>query len=161
MQATPLFFGAVALVSVAGVVSGTAINTNPIQRAGIGMNEIARPAIDFESELSVAPELPDHYAMKTPEGHIEVAELSTRGLYAQRRFGYREAMWTPPEVDYIDDTPVAEPFTYGGSYVVDDAARAAVEVADTAQAAEQVMSEPAPAEGEARMIDVDQALAGA
>ena len=159
MQATPLFLGACALVSIAGMVSGTSINTNPIQRGGIGMNEITRPVIDIDAPLRDQPSLPDHYAMKTPEGNVEVGELTTRGLYAQRRFGWREAAWNPPPLpdysveDYSSDNSLPEPVRVDAQ----EAANAAVQVADAAHYS--VEEEPTPI-GEARLIDVDQTLAG-
>lgn len=156
MQATPMFLGACALVSVAGVVSGTAIDTNPIQRGGIGMNEIVRPSIDLSAELSDQPALPDHYALSTPEGKVEVAELSTRGLYAQRRFGWREAIWTPPpEPDWPPEEPLPETVEFPTDEAVRSALRAEVE--QVAEAPED--SDTAP-QGGARLIDVEQALAG-
>jgi hypothetical protein len=107
MQATPLFIGACVLASIGGIVSGATINTQPLQRGGIGLEEINRPALAFDpsdSGLSDQVALPDHYALKTPEGRFEVAELSNRGLYAQRRFGWRDAVWTPPqEYAFVDD----------------------------------------------------------
>lgn len=110
MQATPLFLGACALASIAGVLSGASIDTRPIQRAGIGMSEIARPAIDFASDSALSEQvaLPDHYALDTPEGRIDVAELSSRGIYAQRRFGWREARWTAPPEQAFTNPPRSE-----------------------------------------------------
>ena len=156
MQATPLFLGACALASVAGVVSGTTINTRPIQHAGIGMDEIVRPAIAFDasdSGLSDQVALPDHYAMRTPEGRFEVGELSNRGLYAQRRFGWREAAWTPPPEDGYSE-PQADPqWSASAADLANESAPAAGTLS-----ADQPVAAPA-VNGQARTIDVESELA--
>lgn len=154
MQATPLFLGACAFASIAGVVSGTAINTRPIQRAGIGMEEIARPAIAFDaadSGLSDQVALPDHYAMNTPTGRVGVAELSTRGLYSQHRYGWREADWTPPpEPVFVE--PTADPQW--------SASNADVAVEAPSAVSEQRIDPATATTGQPRTIDVQSALNG-
>ena len=160
MQATPLFLGACALASVAGVVGGTTINTRPIQRGGIGMDEIVRPAIAIDPSdtgLSEQVALPDHYALDTPEGHFGVAELTTRGINAQRRYGWREAVWVPPpEPNFAE--PVAEP---GWSYGSQETEQPIIEPAemDGAPAEPPVQLADASSAGEARVIDVAAELA--
>ncbi len=107
MKATPLFLGACALASVAGAIGGATTNTKPIQDAAIGMNMLPDRQIAFNPADSGLPEAapPDHYAMVTPQGRIEAAELSTRGLYSQRRFGWDTAEYdTQPEAAFIDET---------------------------------------------------------
>ena len=162
MKATPLFLGACALASIGGIVSGATINTEMIQHAGIGMNEINRPAIAFDpadSGLGDQVASPDHYALTTPSGHYEVAELSNRGLYAQRRFGWREAHYAPPPEAPLPE-PVAEPgWSYGSA---DEQAYSADEPSpqDIDPPATPVVSQAA-AEGDARLIDVQAELAGA
>lgn len=98
MQVPPTFLGACALVSIAGAVGGATMNTQPIQRAGIGSEMLPHAEIAFDpADIGQPPASPpDHYALTTPEGRVEVAELSTRGLYAQQRFGWREASYEPP-----------------------------------------------------------------
>jgi hypothetical protein len=156
MQATPLFLGACALASIAGVVSGTAIDTNPIQRGGIGLEEIARPAIDFASDggLSDQVALPDHYAINTPDGRFDVPELSSRGIYAQQRFAWRDAQYTPPPEPAFAEPPQTEPIDdgLGNAGRADEAAQAAVPSAADDQPI-------APTQGEARLIQIDGAVA--
>jgi hypothetical protein len=166
MKAAPLFLAACALASIGGIVSGATIDTEMIQHAGIGMNDIHRPEIAFDpadTGLSDQVALPDHYALNTPSGRFEVAELSNRGLYAQRRFGWREAQYAPPPEAPLPE-PVAEP---GWSYEPPDAP---LEI--SAEAPRQVIGGPPQAEvqasvqqaapdGEARIIDVQAELAGA
>lgn len=156
MKATPWFVGACALVSVAGVVSGATINTRPIQRGGIGMEEISRPGIDFASDngLSDQVALPDHYAINTPEGRFDVAELSTRGIYAQRRFAWREARWTPPPEPAFREEPQSEWSERGTEF---DAQNAPADDAPTAPADPPVA--PDSQDGSARLIDVQSELA--
>lgn len=110
MQATPLFLGACALASIAGAVGGANISTQPIQRASIGSELIQRPTIAFDrTDTGRTVALPDHYAMTTPEGRVEVAELSTRGLYAQRRYGWREATYEPAPEPAFEEGMVSDP----------------------------------------------------
>ncbi len=93
MKAKPFFIGACVLASVAGAVGGATTNTIPLQNGGIGLDMLPERHVAFDASESSVPEvaLPDHYAMTTPQGRVEVAELATRGLYAQQRFGWREA----------------------------------------------------------------------
>jgi len=151
MQATPLltpwFLGACALAAITGVVTGATVNTQPIQRAGIGMHAIAERAIAFDPSDDGLPDqatLPDHYALSTPEGRFEVAELSTRGLYAQRRFGSREASYDPlPEVPLDDYEPLPLP----------------TESIAAPEPEPPLTGDQAPPVGEVRTIDVAAALA--
>jgi hypothetical protein len=155
--------GACALVSIAGAVSGAAINATPIQQAGIGSEEIRRPAAAFDAaDTGYRTEsLPDHYAMITPQGRVEVAELSTRGLYAQDRFGYREAAYEAPAYSADDAAYAPEP---SSTAEVDAPAveTAPVHVAVTAQPA-LALAQPATltdvADGQPRIIDVAATLA--
>ena len=56
MQVTPMFWGACALASIAGAVGGATINTQPIQKAGIGSEMLPHPAFDFDPTDSGLPE---------------------------------------------------------------------------------------------------------
>jgi hypothetical protein len=106
MKASPLFLGACAFASIAGAVGGATTNTTPIQNAGIGMDMIPDRPIAFDPSHSGLPDIapPDHYPIVTPQGRIEVAELSTRGLYAQQRFGWRSANYDAvPEPALVDE----------------------------------------------------------
>lgn len=98
MKALPMFLGACALASIAGAVGGTTINTTPLQVASIGSDMIPDRAIAFDPSGNGGRHeaLPDHYAMTTPEGRIEVTDLATRGLYAQQRYGWRTASYDEP-----------------------------------------------------------------
>ena len=115
MRATLLFITACTLASIGGVVSGASIETSPIQRAGIGnaghsiQPYFARSQDQGTGELLHQVALPDHYAMTTPEGRVEVADLSNRGLYAQRRFGWQHS------------EPLVEPAHYAPVPVMDEA----------------------------------------
>lgn len=162
MKATPLFLTACGLASIGGIVSGATINTNVIQHAGIGMNEISRPAVAFnpaDSGLSDQVALPDHYALNTPSGRFEVAELSNRGLYAQRRYGWREARYAPPP-----EAPLPEPAADPGWSYGSQGEPAYSEERTMLQTFEQPAPAPVPqsaTDREARLIDVQSELAGA
>ncbi|MXO76071.1 hypothetical protein GRI40_12680 [Altererythrobacter aerius] len=108
MKVTPLFLGACAFASITGVVSGATIDTRPIQQGGIGTHGLASQTVDHPAPFTGTVQtahLPDHYAMTTPEGRIEAGELSTRGLYAQARFGWREEFPPPGEPGPIEPEP--------------------------------------------------------
>lgn len=168
MKAAPLFFTACALASIGGIVSGATINTKVIQHAGIGMDEINRPSIAFDPAdggLSEQVALPDHYALNTPSRRYEVAELSNRGLYAQRRFGWREAQFAPPPESPLPE-PVADAgWSYGSADdPVDFAGEAsrqgpAPSEQDSAPLAQDAL--PVQPAGVTRLIDVGPELAGA
>ena len=118
------------------------------------MNQIPRPYLEFDpsdSGLSDQVALPDHYAMNTPEGEVGVGELSMRGLYAQRRFAWREAQWTPPPEPAFAE-PQADP---GWSASATDLAADRPETPVTGS--DRVGDTDAA--GEARIIDVESELA--
>jgi hypothetical protein len=159
MRATPLFLSACTLAAIGGIVSGATINTRIIQQAGIGMNEIQRPAIDFDpSDTGLSDQVapPDHYALGTPEGRIEVAELSMRGLYSQRRFGW-DAAWVPPPPPALPE-PAADPdWSYQGQGAEIEPA-VAIEPAVDQSSADVGTPDPAST-GQARTVVVQAALA--
>lgn len=150
MQVRPLFLGACALVSIAGAVSGATTNTRPIQNAGIGSAMLPQPEFAFDPADSGMPQaaLPDHYAMTTPEGRIEVAELATRGLYAQQRFGWREASYEP-----APPPPLPEPESQWAERPVDGVPAAGEPAAPAFDAPPETAVTP-------RTIDVAAELAG-
>lgn len=85
MKLSPWILGAAALVPVAGAVAGSQISTDPI---GTSEDVTAflpnRPAYVGDASPRTAERLPDHYAMETPEGRVEVHELALRGRHADR-----------------------------------------------------------------------------
>ena len=153
MKATPLFLGACVIASIAGAVGGATTNTTPILNGGIGSDLLPERSIAFDPSDSGLPNVatPDHYAMVTPAGRIEVAELSTRGLYAQRRFGWDEPEYVSEAAPEYFDEPVEE---------IQQPAPAitAQPVADQVQPLD--LTEPAEASGP-RIIDVAAELAAA
>lgn len=153
MQATPLFLGACALASIAGAVGGANLSTTPIERASIGSDLIQRPEIAFDrSDTGQTVALPDQYAMTTPDGRVEVAELSTRGLYAQRRYSVREVVFEPaPEAAFeagFEEGPTIEDAPNGAE------SGTALALAEPAE----LPAEPSPADGP-RIINVGAVLA--
>ena len=147
-----MFLGACALASIAGAVGGTTINTTPMQVAGIGSSMIPERAIPFDRSSGIQQEaLPDHYAMTTPEGRVEVSDLATRGLYAQQRYGWRPASYEEPvepafAPDASTDWKVEEPAPLPNDQQV------------TAEPLLELAS-PATTEVTPRMIDVAAVLA--
>ena len=151
MQVTPVFLGACALMSIAGAVGGATINTQPIQKAGIGSEMLPRTDIAFDPSDDGLPEAapPDQYALSTPDGRVEIAELSVRGLYSQQRFGWHEASYEPPPLP-----PWPEP---SGEWSIEESAGGPAHAeAAPAVVAAQAVDEPAVTP---RMVDVATELA--
>ncbi len=119
MQATAWFLGACALACVAGAVGGATTNTTPLQEGSVGWTILPERQIAFDPGDSGLPKvaMPDHYEMTTPEGQVHIAALTTRGLYAQQRLGWREASYERPQEpafgdpkpDALSDAPSAPP----------------------------------------------------
>lgn len=159
MKATPLFLGACAVASLAGAVSGAAINTSVIQHAGVGAGGLPSPSFAFDASdtgLAAQEALPDHYALVTPDGRVEVAELANRGLYAQQRFGWREAEWAPPPVPAFPE-PEADPQWSASANDLRNVSEGVP--ATTAEPAVDRPGEVQNSPAGARIIDVQAALA--
>lgn len=103
LKVPPWVLGAVALVPLAGALIGNSVNTDPLGVASDVTSTIPDRPLDvaYQRPLESSPRLPDHYAMETPEGVIEVAELAFYGRYRDRRATY---ISPPPEpYDYEAD----------------------------------------------------------
>ena len=98
MNAKPLIVGALLLAPVIGAVAGQGMSTEPIMSAtDLSATLPQTPAIAMgDAATRTTPRLPDHYAMETPEGRVDVDELAMRGRYANRYEPYQH--WQP-EVD--------------------------------------------------------------
>ncbi|RZV48410.1 MAG: hypothetical protein EX258_08890 [Sphingomonadaceae bacterium] len=80
MKYAPHLAGAVALVTLAGAVSGAAIGDSRIlERDHYDTLPEAQIVTAGNAELRTGERPPDHYPLKTPEGTIEVAELALHG----------------------------------------------------------------------------------
>lgn len=88
MKLTPLILGALILGPTAGVIVGETINTTPIQYGVDVLGSIPRHklVITNADRFEQQGALPDHYPLYTPQGRVEVAELSSHGLYSNSRF---------------------------------------------------------------------------
>ncbi len=86
MKAKPLIVGAFLIAPIVGAVAGQKMGTDPI--ASISDVSTTLPTGSPIAAGDATPEtverLPDHYAMETPEGRVEVHELAMRGRYADR-----------------------------------------------------------------------------
>jgi hypothetical protein len=108
----------------------------------------------------VEPPHPDHYAMITPEGRIEVSQLAEHGLYRAARYApvmaYTRNVDAPPAASPPPVAPAAAPAPPA------PAPDRQVLVYDTTEAPNaQAPAQPqlADASGGARMIDVSAELA--
>ncbi len=95
MKVSPWFLGAAAVVPIAGAVIGSHMSTDPVgQRADVTETlPVGSTAVYANANPRTSERLPDHYAMETPEGVVEVKELAMRGRYRDR---YR----TPDSYDH-------------------------------------------------------------
>ena len=106
MQISPWILGAVIAVPLAGAVAGNAMSTDPI---GISADVTETlPSAQFAHASGTRDltqeRLPDHYAMETPEGRVEVADLGLRGRYRDRA---RYDAHDPYAGDYDIDAEIA------------------------------------------------------
>lgn len=80
MRISPPWMFALALTVTGGAVSGASIGTAPVLKRGL--EPPAYHAADTAPAMAhrAAPTaLPDHYALETPNGRVEVGELALRG----------------------------------------------------------------------------------
>ncbi|WP_120077768.1 hypothetical protein [Aurantiacibacter odishensis] len=95
MKIKPLIVGAFLLAPVIGAVAGQNMSAEPIKPiSDVSATLPDRPVIASNDAVPHTRErLPDHYAMETPEGRVEVHELAMRGRYADRYHQYET--WRP------------------------------------------------------------------
>jgi|GEM_PF-3124972 len=95
MKAKPLIVGALLLAPVVGAVAGQKMNTDPISSVTDLSATLPKSPVIAGNDAAprTTPRLPDHYAMETPEGRVEVHELAMRGRYADRYEPYQT--WRP------------------------------------------------------------------
>lgn len=84
MKVSPWILGACALVPVAGAVAGMSLNTTPLAPERVSSIPSGSPVTAADAAPQTRARLPDHYAMETPEGRVEVHELAMRGREADR-----------------------------------------------------------------------------
>ena len=120
MKLSPLILGAAALVPIAGAAIGANLNTTPVGAIEDATASIPQQALftPTKDPYSSQARLPDHYAMETPQGRVEVSELAIRGLYAAR---VRQAQHVQPVYrsiepdDYWRETKYSVPAYEGSS----------------------------------------------
>ncbi len=79
MKIPPWILGACALVPVAGAVAGMSVNTTPLAAETASTIPEGSPIMVADAAPVTRERLPDHYAMETPDGRVEVHELAMRG----------------------------------------------------------------------------------
>ena len=92
MKVSPWILGAAALVPVAGALAGSNIGTEPVGLHDDVIASLPETSASYERGGPALEQerLPDHYAMETPEGRVEIADLALRGRYRdQSRYGQR------------------------------------------------------------------------
>lgn len=90
MKYAPHIAGAVALITMAGALSGAAIGDSRIlERDRYDTLPEAQVVTAGNAGLRTGERPPDHYPLKTPEGTIEVAELALHG----RMRGSNDGVW--------------------------------------------------------------------
>ncbi len=83
MKLSPWILGAAVAVPIAGAVIGSHMSTDPVGvRSDVIDTLPLTPAVAHASVTSrTQPRVPDHYAMETPDGVVEVHELAMRGRF--------------------------------------------------------------------------------
>lgn len=78
-------------VGAVGAIAGSAIGATAMTYDSSYAYEMPQRASlsAFVDGRTGAAGLPDHYAMETPDGVVEVAELRTRGIYANARYAHQ------------------------------------------------------------------------
>lgn len=85
MKFAPQILSAVAVVAIAGAVSGATIGDSPVLKERPRGTLPEAPMISASNDaLHDTTRPPDHYPLKTPEGTIEVAELALHGRLHDR-----------------------------------------------------------------------------
>ena len=95
------------VVGTTGAVAGSAIGATAMTYDGNYAYQMPEQGtlLLMANRNGGAIPLPDHYAMDTPEGRIEVAELRSRGLYSSPRYAKQDykkadtAAWVPAEIE--------------------------------------------------------------
>lgn len=102
-------------VGTVGAIAGSAIGATAMTYDSSYAYEMPQRASlsAFVDGRTGAEGLPDHYAMETPDGVVEVAELRTRGLYANARYAHQgyvfpeTSEWYPASFEADPDHDVA------------------------------------------------------
>lgn len=150
MFKAPALYGAVLACALGGAIAGNALGSTPVVDRSVitalyQFHETPAPATEDERRP------PDHYPLVTRGGVVPVAQLSDRGLFSQARYrapdwGYAgEVHYDPvPELKEVE-MPAPQPEQ-------EPVALAAVEPL-------QLEDGPARVTGQAKIIDVEAALA--
>ncbi|TMM46723.1 hypothetical protein [Qipengyuania marisflavi] len=172
MKLSPKQICAVAVVAVAGAISGAAIGTTPVieRETSATMPQANFDAARAASAIAAKP-APNHYPIVTPQGRFEVSELSSRGLYRNAR--YEDSFYNAPMYDeavelaaetrdfYVaEDVHVVKPISRQPAV-----AAVAPTIDESTRAQEPLFAQATPfpqpeiVQGPARMVDVAATLA--
>jgi len=78
---------AAAIVAIGGAVGGATIGTTPIVERGEASQLPTAPIIQSRTADAPRKALPNHYALETPDGRIEVGELALHGRMRDSQAG--------------------------------------------------------------------------
>lgn len=177
MKTGYVLLGAAVLAAIAGALAGKAIGTSPVMRNGAGGNLPSAPIVTTANQgLRATRSTPDHYAMVTPDGRVEAGEIALRGKLRKAHarpmppgYGYDPARgltpYSPAELSrlaseealiaYTSRPPVERAPATG---VPPDPQFPDAQVMP-AQPGEAVIEPPHKSIGNAKVVDVDAALA--
>ena len=176
MKFTPHILGAVAIVGIAGAVSGATIGDSPVLTRGHSDTLPEAPIVRAgDNGRLAAKSPPNHYPLKTPQGTIPVEELALRGRLRDRggdlrwlnRSSSSNSIAESGEVydsafHYKDSqTPAAAPEAVAATSRQLTRAEAPMALAEPATVREPSAppAKPSEAEVDAKSIDVAVALA--
>ncbi len=133
MKLSPWILGAVVAVPVAGAVIGSQVSTDPVgvRSDVIDTLPIGNSVVHAATAAKPQPRQPDHYAMETPEGIVEVHELALRGRYQNRYRDLQREESYQAEYGYEDDIAALEARWDG--YALDARAERALSSANAAE----------------------------
>lgn len=149
MTSFPMAWGAALVCALGGAVAGNAVGSAPIfSRSAI--TAAYEPGETSTIDRRELRPLPNHYPLVTPNGVVEVAQLSDRGLFSQARYRLRHLVETDPIETLADPYEIVEYTPSEGSAPV---------LADEPSAAVTGSDNHSTDINTAKIIDVEAALA--
>ena len=148
MQVKPWLVGACTVAAISGAVSGASLGSTPIQNRTDPLDEIIarQAAAPAQARVTALAGGPDHYALETPEGRIEVRDLESRGLFRDR-----------PDRQLVAAQATGEAAMEAA---IDQSQAVAEQVADfVAEPAVEMVAEPVIEQGGSRLVRVGAVLA--
>ncbi len=109
MRLSPPWMFALAVTVIGGAVSGASIGTAPVLKRGLDTPPYqSGHTAPYMARQTDSAALPDHYALETPHGRIEAAELALRGRMHEKTFARTVIEAAPPPADPFRQAALTE-----------------------------------------------------